>query len=335
MSKAAQRRNNQKKKEKQAEAAPLFDESLSLKDRGNKYFAASMFDKALECFTAAIAEINDEKKNDPEGLSILYSNRSATYAAMENFPPALEDAECAISLRPSWGKAYMRKGKALEGLYRYPEAAAAFKQGVETDPADSGVKKSLDDIVSLLSELKMSEYELSKSANPDADRFERMVKWLKDGGARFPKLYLQYYSEDYRGVHCLAKIPPDEIILYVPHNLIMTSQVAMDSEIGQKIIKAKVDLRSKHSYLASFLLQEKKKGAESFWEPYISSLPQKYANMPIFFGPDLLKLLKGSFTIGKIQDRIDSLKAEYDNLCRLVPSYSQFSHEDFVWARLG
>ncbi len=26
------------------------------------------------------------------------------------------------------------------------------------------------------------------------------------GGSKFPKLYLQYYSEDYRGVHSLTKI---------------------------------------------------------------------------------------------------------------------------------
>ena len=43
----------------------------------------------------------------------------------------------AISLRPTWGKAFMRKGKALEGLYRYPEAAAAFKQGAEVSTSKS------------------------------------------------------------------------------------------------------------------------------------------------------------------------------------------------------
>jgi len=55
-----------------------------------------------------------------------------------------------------------------------------------------------------------------------------------------------------------------------------------------------VELRSKHSYLASYLLQEKHKGKESFWYPYLAVLPEKYANMPLFFDEDMLALLKGS-----------------------------------------
>eukprot|EP00479_Gromia_sphaerica_P013995 TRINITY_DN809_c0_g1_i3.p1 TRINITY_DN809_c0_g1~~TRINITY_DN809_c0_g1_i3.p1 ORF type:complete len:201 (+),score=47.69 TRINITY_DN809_c0_g1_i3:983-1585(+) len=56
--------------------------------------------------------------------------------------------------------------------------------------------------------------------------------------------------------------------------------------------------------------------------------------MPIFFGDDELKYLKGSFSLDKIADRIDSLKTEYDNLCRHVHEFRRFTHEEFVWARL-
>jgi len=85
--------------------------------------------------------------------------------------------------------------------------------------------------------LKISEKELSTD-NPEKDKFEMLISWLKEGGARFPKLYLQYYSEDYRGVHTLTKIPADEIVLYVPFKHIMTSDIAKASAIGQKIIQA-------------------------------------------------------------------------------------------------
>lgn len=168
-----------------------------------------------------------------------------------------------------------------------------------------------------------------------------MIDWLKQGGAQFPRLYLQYYSEDYRGVHTLSTIPPDEIILFVPFNMIMTSEVAKEAGIGKQIVDARIgieqlvqslvlwlcyvshslvcvcaiELRSKHSYLASYLLQEKRKGAQSMWYPYIRCLPQLYNNMPIFFSQELLSLLQGSFTLEKIRDRQESLKAEYDNIC--------------------
>jgi len=106
------------------------------------------------------------------------------------------------------------------------------------------------------------------------------------------------------------------------------------SEIGKKIVGSGVDLRSKHSYLASYLLQEKHKGSKSFWFPYIHILPQHYKNMPIFFDEPTLGWLKGSFSLQKIADRIDSLKKEYDNIRRAVPEFGQFTHEEFVWARL-
>jgi hypothetical protein len=33
---------------------------------------------------------------------------------------------------------------------------------------------------------------------------------------QFPKVYLQYYDEDYRGVHALTKISNDEKVVYIP-----------------------------------------------------------------------------------------------------------------------
>jgi histone-lysine N-methyltransferase SETD3 len=38
--------------------------------------------------------------------------------------------------------------------------------------------------------------------------------------------------------------------------------------------------------------------------------------------------------IDKITERRESLRAEYDNICRFIPSFAQYAHEDFVWARL-
>lgn len=247
-------------------------------DAGNRYFANGNYPIALELFTRAIDAImlgvGPTPSPDAGQLHILFSNRSATFAAMRNFQLALEDAEQVIHMQPSWPKGYFRKGSALEGLVQFNEAQAAYEAGLAIDPKDPFLVKAAADLKTLLEELKSTQAEMCQSPNPDADRFELMVRWLKQGGARFPRLYLQYYSQDHRGVHCLSNIPSDEIILYVPHHLIMTSGVAMESPIGRKIVDAQIDLRSKHSYLAAYLLQEKAKGKESFWEPYISSLPQ-------------------------------------------------------------
>jgi histone-lysine N-methyltransferase SETD3 len=297
----------------------------SMKERGNKAFAAQDFPEALKCFDAAI---NADKTNPA-----LYSNRSATHMSLKDYLKALDDAQKAVTLKSDWPKGYFRKGQALEQLLRYPEAYQAYQEGLKVDPADKSLVAAAQELDILLEELKITERELTQAGNPNADVFTSMVHWLREGGALFPKLYLQYYSEDYRGVHCLTKVPADDVVLYVPFKYIMTSEVAKASDIGKKIVSSGVDLRSKHSFLASYLLQEKAKKA-SFWDPYINILPAKYANMPIFFDEDLLKWLKGSFCLGKIADRIDSLRREYDNIRRAVPEFAEYSHEQFIWARL-
>jgi len=316
----------------------------SLKDQGNRAFTSGDYSLAVELFSDAIewlvlspdsAMDNAVAKAgvDSSSLHLLYSNRSAAYMALKQPQEALNDAERVVQLRPDWPKGHYRRGAALEALLQFPEAASAYAAGLERDPNDPSLRRSADDLAALLAELKLTEAQLAQGsdANPDADRFDVMVRWLKEGGAKFPRLYLQYYSEDYRGVHCLSRIPAEEIALFVPMHMIMTSQVAMEGGIGRAMVEARVELRSKHSYLAAFLLQERAKGAQSYWAPYINSLPRVYANMPIFFGPDLLRQLKGSFTLAKIQDRIDSLRAEYENICAHVPDLAKFSHDGFVW----
>ena len=132
----------------------------------------------------------------------------------------------------------------------------------------------------------------------------------------------------------MATIAKDEDICYIPHDYIMTSDVAKASEIGQKIISSKVELRSKHSYLASYLLQEREKGSKSKWHVYISILPRKFETIPLFFTEEQRKALIGSIAIKKIDDRLESLRLEYEAICGAVPEFNRFALNDFIWARL-
>jgi len=173
------------------------------------------------------------------------------------------------------------------------------------------------------------------AALPDTDKFARLRDWLLEGGARFPSLYLKYYSEGYRGVHAATHVAPNTMVLYVPHKCIITSEVARASEIGCRITESHLVLRSKHTYLAAFLLQERDKGAGSFWHPYISILPARFSSVPLYFTDAELAWLEGSFTLGKIADRMESLQGEYDALRRAIPAFARWTFDEFVWARLA
>lgn len=173
-----------------------------------------------------------------------------------------------------------------------------------------------------------------KQTHEESDKFDNLITWLKDGGARFPNLIMKYYTVDYRGVHARRRLQKDELILAVPLDMIITTEVAKESEIGQKIRRSGCQLFSDHSWLAAFLLQEKYK-PDSKWRAYLDILPVHYRNMPLFFEKDELEALKGSFTVKMIEDRNFSLKMEYDNICSHVPEFKKFHHLDFSWARVA
>ena len=99
------------------------------KDKGNGLVKEKKYKEALDCYTKAI-EIDP---SDP----ILYSNRSAMHLNLAEYDQAITDAEKAISLKPDYAKAYLRKGKALEGQQRLQEALDTYKLGLEKDKTNA------------------------------------------------------------------------------------------------------------------------------------------------------------------------------------------------------
>jgi len=163
--------------------------------------------------------------------------------------------------------------------------------------------------------------------------FKIFFKWLIDGGSKFPLLSLRFFSDIYRAINSKRYIQADEDVLYVPFCQLMTTEIARASKVGRQIIESGVQLRSRHSMLAAYVLQEKA-NPTSYWKPYIDILPEAYDTVPLFFSETQLAELEGSMAIEKIQERHNSLQVEYDNLVEHVPMFAEFSYKDFVWARL-
>lgn len=135
-------------------------EADTFKDKGNKAFAAKDYDTANEWFSKAI-------EADPSN-HVLFSNRSACYAAKKNWGVALEDAEQCIKLNPNWGKGYARKGAALHGSHRWEEAIEAYNAGI-----------AVEDTPILRKGLKEVEEAKNQDANPDTGNLG-MGKFFSD-----------------------------------------------------------------------------------------------------------------------------------------------------------
>lgn len=50
-----------------------------------------------------------------------------------------------ITLSPSWGKGYARKGAALHGAHRYSDAVAAYEQGIQYEDSPA-LRKGLQEV---------------------------------------------------------------------------------------------------------------------------------------------------------------------------------------------
>mmetsp|Transcript_24767 Transcript_24767/g.42698 ORF Transcript_24767/g.42698 Transcript_24767/m.42698 type:complete len:571 (+) Transcript_24767:91-1803(+) len=136
------------------------------KKKGNEAFAAKDYEPAIKYFSEAI-------EHDPSN-HVLYSNRSAAYASLEQYDKALEDAEKTVSLKPDWGKGYSRKGLALHRLGKFEEAIKCYEDGLKHDPNNEQLKQGLNDA----SDAAMSGSPFPGNKNPFAapDALSRLMQ---------------------------------------------------------------------------------------------------------------------------------------------------------------
>ena len=147
---------------------------------------------------------------------------------------------------------------------------------------------------------------------------------------------MRYYDKDYRGVHASKDVKKGETILYVPLRDLLTLDMAMQSPIGSQMAARNFRQRlisPKHSFLATFLMEEKRK-AQSHFKFFIDILPKGYTNFPIFYTKEEREWLSGSPFQNQITDKIKDIQADYSLICKEVPDYRQFPLKEYSEMRM-
>jgi len=101
------------------------------KEEGNRCVKENKFTEAVIHYTEAI-------KNEPNA-AVLYSNRSLAFVKIDQLYFALEDAQKAIKLDPSWPKGFFRKGEVELKAGNYEKALMSYRQAQIRDPTDQGI----------------------------------------------------------------------------------------------------------------------------------------------------------------------------------------------------
>ncbi|KAI9346593.1 hypothetical protein BDR26DRAFT_855806 [Obelidium mucronatum] len=114
----------------------------------------------------------------------------------------------------------------------------------------------------------------------------------------------------------------------------------MSSDIGLEVKKALPDLYTQeatHLYLSLYLLEQRSLGKESYWFPYIATLPKAYPTMTVNFSEDEQSLLKESNLYHELYEAPSNLlRDDYNLLCNHMIGFCfDHSFDDYKWARLS
>ena len=292
-----------------------------IKTQGNQAYHRRDYPSALKWYTLGI--------NTYPSSSLFYLNRSMVYLSQHKYHDSIIDSSKALSLDPSNPKTSYRKAVALKALGDHKEALNTLKNFLDSYPENEEISKLYQEIIE-----KSQQFNLEPS-HPERQKFEDLFEWLVKGGSIFPKIYLEYYSHDYRGVHCAREIDKGEVVLLIPNSHIITLEMAKAEPVGRKMIEHNLDLLSpKHCFLTTFILQEQRK-PDSFWKPYLNILPQSYSNFPIFFSDDDLEILAGSPFLDQINEKRADIMEDYRSICSADPTFKQYTIEEFSKTRMA
>lgn len=83
--------------------------------------------------------------------AVYYCNRAAVYSRLGNHTQAIKDAQTALSIDPSYSKAYGRLGLAYSSLERHKEAKESYEKALAMEPDNESYRNNL-----LLAEEKLA-----------------------------------------------------------------------------------------------------------------------------------------------------------------------------------
>lgn len=104
-----------------------------LKQAGNERFKTGQYGEATDLYSQAIKELEKISTRDPEDLSILHSNRAASYLKDGNCSQCVKDCNTSLELSPFNVKSLLRRAAAYEALERYRTAYVDYKTALQID----------------------------------------------------------------------------------------------------------------------------------------------------------------------------------------------------------
>ncbi|XP_057703058.1 mitochondrial import receptor subunit TOM34 [Corythoichthys intestinalis] len=104
-----------------------------LKQAGNEFFKAGQYGEATRFYSQAIDELHKSNPKNVEDLSVLHSNRAASYLKEGNCAECFKDCNISLELVPFNVKSLLRRAAASEAQERYRQAYVDYKTALQLD----------------------------------------------------------------------------------------------------------------------------------------------------------------------------------------------------------
>ncbi|KAL1138437.1 hypothetical protein AAG570_008501 [Ranatra chinensis] len=145
---------------------------------------------------------------------------------------------------------------------------------------------------------------------PRNDEFiDALTSWMENNGAVIKNMRISEFSNYDYGLKAIGDIKENDLLVVVPRKLMLTTEMANNSILGN-LIKTDPLLQSMPNVtLAVFLLIERF-NETSFWKPYIFMLPRVYQTV-MWFTSDELSQLKGSPTFEPALKQCRNIARQY------------------------
>ncbi|KAM9708583.1 actin-histidine N-methyltransferase isoform 2-T2 [Menidia menidia] len=171
------------------------------------------------------------------------------------------------------------------------------------------------------------------------DSFPELMSWARQSGASCDGFTVADFGSEGFGLKATRDIKAEELFLWIPRKMLMTVESAQNSVLGPLHSQDRILQAMGNVTLALHLLCERA-DPNSFWRPYIRSLPVDY-DTPLYYQPEQVQLLLGTQALQDVLSQYKNTARQYAYFYKLVqthpaasklPLKDGFTFDDYRWA---
>ncbi|XP_004699177.1 actin-histidine N-methyltransferase [Echinops telfairi] len=171
------------------------------------------------------------------------------------------------------------------------------------------------------------------------DYFPELMRWASENGASADGFEMARFEEEGFGLRATRDIKAEELFLWVPRKLLMTVESAKSSVLGPLYSQDRI-LQAMGNITLAFHLLCERTNPDSFWQPYIQTLPSEY-DTPLYFEEEEVRYLQSTQAIHDVFSQYKNTARQYAYFYKVIqthphasklPLKDSFTYDDYRWA---